>query len=284
MKTTDFLKRMFLLGTLSFALCACNDDNEEVILPPNYDNAQVGDLFLEDGFLLKPDDKDFATQKDKAIGVVAFLYKDHAAKIGIANALQEKGVDTPHGLVMALKNAAAEAKWGPQQVDAGYVSASLKTAYESGQDGYVISAALSQKEEYPAFKEIAVFAQKVKTPEKTTGWYIPSIGEWIDIMSTKGIGNMAIVDSEIMNSDKGYAYLSQQSQDATDHLNAHFKDLDPANVDLFSNENKYYWSSTESSKISAYVIGFLKYDLSMDFDNYGKEQDTDTILRCVFAF
>ena len=72
----------------------------------DYADAAIGDIMLSDGKLISKDATLTGNEKKKAIGIVAYIGAD---RIGTEakTALSNKGVTVPHGLILALKNAAA---------------------------------------------------------------------------------------------------------------------------------------------------------------------------------
>lgn len=249
-----------------------------------YSTAALGDIMLKDGTLVKAD-AITEEQKQNAIGIVAFLYNaDRLPKDGVKNALAAKGQDSPHGLVMALKNAGTDLDWGPNTVT-DYVSSTLGSAYKEGKDGYTITSAFKGNSEYPAFTEVANYENSAPTSGITcTGWYLPSMGEWIDILGSTGIGNMSEVDGT-KTFEGNILKFSGKASVAVSNLNAHLDKVGGNNVDKFIlNESKsiYYLSSSELDYRSIYVVFF---DNNGDFNMYNMYKGSaDSYVRYIFAF
>lgn len=153
-----------------------------------YKNVELGDIMLSDGTIVSHNAELTEEQKAQAIGIVATLYSKGAKlKDGVRKALADKGVKHPHGLVLALKNIGSYA-WATANVDEGYGIDTYKGQYENGLDGYEITQSLNNAN-HPAFKAAVDYEQTVPTTGlKSTGWYLPSIGEAMDILDVTGIG------------------------------------------------------------------------------------------------
>ncbi len=169
---------------------------------------QVGDPFWSDGTygrLRHP------SSQEKIVGIVVFVhdYKENmtADDIRIADAITEKASGFGHGLVMALKNVTETNgnqvqkgfKWCSssaisQQCTDGYITKpnqTLDSPYFSGLEntnsiiskaGYENDSAAAKAKNY-TYDGIAV------STSSTTGWFLPSIGQWMYTISIDGFGN-----------------------------------------------------------------------------------------------
>ncbi len=168
----------------------------QIVGPENTDQTivhelQVGDYFMSDGGL-KPFDATL-TDEDK-MNCIGIVFQTDVNRIGKGEkeALSSKGVITPHALVMALKEG-EYSMWHdlalPNETNENHINdvKNITNLYEDI-EGYAHNKGIWEKEniaQYPSF----VSAQKYKTwlPEnKTTEWFIPSTGQWWDIV--KGLG------------------------------------------------------------------------------------------------
>ena len=252
---------------------------------PDYSQAALGDIMLSDGTLVKAD-AITEEQKAQAIGIVAFLYSDaRGPKDGVRNALAAKKQNNPTGLVLALKNAGTGiVTWGPTNTNAGYALENLNTTYADGQDGYTITSDLAQKNDYIAFIEAVGYEASVSTRGITcTGWYLPSLGEWIDIMGSAGIGNISEVD-DLKTSTWSGRELNNKARQAAANLNSHLDKIGGSFVRKFFTDTSIsdsYWSSSENSETSAYYLNFYPYG-ALGFNRSSK--DVGRRVRCVLAF
>ena len=166
---------------------------------------QLGDPFWSDGTYGRLNHADPNAQ---IVGIVVYVNHHYAdqEKARIENAITEwdKANDRyGHGLVMALKNVTvtvegAEQKYfpwsgsnGKQQCTAGYIETpaqTLDSPYFSGfENTNNIVAKLGEGNDSAASlaKNYGVFVDK----NKCTGWFLPSIGQWMHSISIDGFGN-----------------------------------------------------------------------------------------------
>ena len=265
------------------------------------DKAKVGDFYCKDasgnGYLIPGDAS--LDQNTACIGIVCCT---DANRIGEAakTALSGKSVTTPHGLVMALTNASEGCRWGDNYKDENS-DGSDGTPFKDNTDklnkqynnvnGYAEtrwiintygSSGTTLQDTYTAFYH----AQRYGTadsgtsgyaaPDNTTGWFIPSMGQWWDILSNLG----GIDLSNYQNNDRdGSAYISGAAPTAVNNMNKYLDKISGATT--FSLDT-YFWSSSEynSSRachVSFYSGGYL-YLVNSNKDN------TDLRVRCVLAF
>jgi len=268
---------------------------------------QVGDPFWSDGTygrLRHP------SSQEKIVGIVVFVhdFKENMTDddITIADAITEKRTDDNgkqlygHGLVMALKNVTETSgnqvqkgfKWcssnaTSQQCTAGYITnpnQTMKSPYFSGLEntnnitskaGYENDSAAARAKNY-TYDGIAV------STSSTTGWFLPSIGQWMYTISEDGFGG-ADPASEWTNG-KGTLWLKdgyqpdsggnlgdlvfvKRSEDSRPEVNVLVKSLNDrlaqfhnefgVSYDTFgdpsteANISDNYWTSTEYSSDKA---------------------------------
>lgn len=139
----------------------------------DYEKAEIGDYFYIDGTLShqKSEDK-------KAVGMVFTLETTD----------EEKNHGWTHGQIIALKNAAI-CEWGDKY------EKSIKDlpTYEGkdwdivakDKDGYKYSHlnSIYNNSKYTAFAMAQNYNIKVQIPLTTSGWYLPTIGQWNDILT-----------------------------------------------------------------------------------------------------
>jgi hypothetical protein len=109
----------------------------------------------------------------------------------------------------------------------------------------------------------------VAAPSGTSGWYLPSCGQWYDICDN--LGGMVVASGGAYTSGFTY-YLQWYSGDdgsgknysslCASNLNVYLNGLksNGYSVDLFSNNYEYYWSSSECSSSWAYCVIFYGDD------------------------
>lgn len=149
----------------------------------------VGDYYMMDGTVRDKDDI-LPAAYPYVIGVVFQTYKAAPDRFGVA---EKTALNyNVHGLVMAVKNASADKlKWKDD------------TTAESGLDnnnttalGYKDVSGLANYNQvaendpgfthHPAFKAVADFESSVPAPVSSTGWFLPSIGQWWDLVENMG--------------------------------------------------------------------------------------------------
>ncbi len=188
-----------------------------------------------------------------------------------------------HGYAMALQNTGSSTnyQWYTSASD-NPTGTNLTTADQimSDKDGYTHSGYI-QTSGYAAGIAAKDYTAKdrngntVVTPSGTSGWYLPSIGQWYDICVDLG-GMVAVSGKAYTNSGTGWLqwysgddnsnknYPSLCASAINVYLNA-LKDKG-YNVSLFSNNNEYYWSSSEYHNVCASYVGFCG-DMGLGFSN-----------------
>ena len=265
-----------------------DDWNKEEVGSDLQLSTAVGDFMLKNGTTVKPDALKPAQQKD-VIGIVAYLYdtENYARlKSGVRDALAAKGVYAPHGLVMALKNASTSAAWRTENtaVETSFPS-SLKDMYDKGVDGYTLTKRIkdqfgSDMSKFPAFK--AALEYTAPTFNESTGWYLPSECEWMDMLGDNGLkvlpnGKFAEAKNK---ADALTINLGKIAQTVADNLKTKFEKVGTSYFDAFA-LNQYYWSSSENSSDDAYYVFFN----SGGSFHYSDDNRTRTgYVRPVFAF
>ncbi len=255
-----------------------------------YRDAALGDIMLSDGTLVKPS-AITTEQQAKAIGIVAYLYEDESRiGNGVKNALAANGVTAPCGLVLALKSMCDNDHYVYWEkavtLGANNYATSLKDLYSKVIDGceatklaLAINEGNAQESRTTMFANVETFREKYSAPAKTTNWYIPSIGEWIDILGADGIGGAdlsSIKNSEsVAQSVSGAAAIREKIDEA----------LAKAGEGNFDKIAKEYWSSSEYSGDYAYNVEFGESSSSsLYFAKYYRKTSAWCYARCILAF
>ena len=108
----------------------------------------------------------------------------------------------------------------------------------------------------PLFKAVKDYV--VQAPEKTTGWYLPSIGQWYDF--TANLGGLPSWDDAINegNDLTPNLYRWSNQTELVSKINAYFEPLGTGNYDAIPNGSyqKFFSSSTYSdSGIWTWFVG-----------------------------
>ncbi len=157
----------------------------------------LGDLFYSDG--------SFSTTFEEGktpIGVIAYVGTDVFTENGVT--LRDgTGTLQSHGLVLCLKNAAGGVVWRRNGMTEITDMTSEPFVDDTGDlkrtdhvSGYANTRFLAEKEnaetDYPAAFRAWNYSE-LPVPESTTGWFMPSIQQWVKIFT--GLGGLN--DSEI---------------------------------------------------------------------------------------
>ena len=249
---------------------------------------KVGDYYYSNGGIVPGDTEN--PPAEGCIGIVSCTDVSRIGKAAVAK-LKTLGVQKPHGFVMALTNASERCRWGEYNKDENSDGSDgtpfkdntdkLNKQYNNV-DGYAETHWMFDKfknggynqETYKAFTVARSY--NVATPDNTTGWFIPSMGQWWDILSNLG----GIDLSNYQNNDRdGYTYISNAAPIAVDNINVYLGKVNGATT--FSLDT-YFWSSSEYSgglACNVYFYGRGNLYLYYDF-----KDSTDGRVRCVLAF
>lgn len=216
----------------------------------------------------------------------------------------DQGHGWTHGYAMALTNASTSAMWAGasyQSTDeAGdtYSSFSYKDytgTYDTfiiNKDGYSETHAISSKaaysqSNYPTFWYALNYG--TTAPNGSSGWYLPSIGQWWDIV----INLAGISATEITASNIGWCRWCYGENGATTYYSSLFvaninKYMTAVNKlvtpDYFSESYPWYWSSTEYSSNCPYRAYFSAGNLRLGYSDDNDKSTTKFITRPVIAF
>ena len=184
-----------------------------------------------------------------------------------------------HGYAMALQNAGSgTATYQWYTSNSGNPTGTYITTVDqimSDKEGYTHSGYL-QTSGYAAGIAAKSYMAKgrngntVAAPSGTSGWYLPSIGQWYDICGSLG-GMVAASGRAYTNSSTYWLrwYGLDTSGDTHNYsslcasnLNVYLNGLknNDYSIDLFSNSNEYYWSSSEYENYCAYCVRFYSND------------------------
>lgn len=217
-------------------------------IPDAVTEAKVGDFYYADGT--------WSTDLDATKTCIGIVFQTDPSRIGDKEkeALAAKGVAEPHGLVMALKNTTTDVAWCTKY-HAFDALTNCETKEQCRDDisglhnyttviDYMTTNGIPTY--YPAFEAVQNYS--VAAPEKTTGWYLPSIGQWYDFCAN--LGGLPGWDSATV-SDNDYTW-SGQTQLAS-RINAYFLPLGTEKYDeiMPNGLSQYFWSSSLLSNDNA---------------------------------
>ena len=264
-------------------------------------DARVGDFYCKnssgEGYLIPGDIAQLTEERQAAcIGIV---YSTDVNRIGKAakEVLTDKGI-TPHGLVMALTNASNSCNWGnrkdensngsegePFKENTDKVYKMYKNVDGYGETHWIIDTygndGTALPDTYTAFYHASRYGTaesntgKYAAPSNTTGWFIPSMGQWWDILS-----NLGKIDlTSYRNSADSYADIGHTVPTAVDNINTYLQKISDATP--FST-NTYFCSSSEHAGFNACNVLFHSNG-GLGLHYSGKER-SERRVRCSFAF
>jgi hypothetical protein len=222
----------------------------------------IGDYYYSDGTW-----GSIAEHENSTASPIGVIFSNSTSNI-------DKGHNWTHGYAMALQNAgsgAATYQWYTS--DSGNPTGTYITGVDnimSDKDGYTHSSYLQTSGYAASFAAMGYMAKDkngnvIATPSATSGWYLPSIGQWYDICAS--LGGMVIASGKAYTNSGTY-YLRWYSGDdssgkdysslCASNLNVYLNALKEKDysVDLFSDNREYYWSSSECNSSCAYCVPF----------------------------
>lgn len=255
------------------------------IIPKIEHKLTIGDIFLDDGGLISQDPLDQIEnhEQGKCVGIV---FQTDITRIGYRekSVLSNLGVKSPHGLVMALKMASVHIAWSTSLSDENLLFDKISLSdciFDI--NGYnntysIIDKLGSSSLLYPAFYT-AISYQPISNNKRTTGWFFPSIGQWIDIL--KNLGNADFTNSNNVSNNNNSFYISGVSNSVPQTINNYFSKIN-SSYNLFSVGN-VYWSSSEYDAQYPRHVSFDRTSGNL-LINKNLSKNTNCSVRCVLAF
>ena len=248
----------------------------------------IGDYYYSDGTW-----GSIAEHANSTTSPIGVIFSNSTSNI-------DKGHSWTHGYAMALQNAGSgTATYQWYTSDSGNPTGTYFIVADqimSDKDGYTHSGYL-QTSGYAAGIAASGYTAKdrngntVVAPSGISGWYLPSIGQWYDICAN--LGGMVAASEKAYTSSIPYWlrwYSGDTSGDAHNYSSLCASNLDVYlnalkgngySVDLFSNSDEYYWSSSECSSSWACFVGFF----SNSYMNLSNRNKTNSYwVRSVIAF
>lgn len=284
MKLTGSLHLPLELGS-SASIGAWGGGKSEVVLSDKVkcyksDDLKIGDYFYSDGTwsdgglrkLYLDGRREIADPKpgpDKSGGkaVIGIVFQTDPYRIGLAEKKALGG--EAHGLVMALRNTSVTSSvhWAVAYLDEGLTKILTQKQLYEDISGYAnnkhILSNRGNFDNYHAFKASKEYP--APAPATTTGWFLPSSGQWWDILQNLGSCS-ALALSEQQNSsgtedpDDGFVWKNTGNVAAA--LNGWMSEIAAEGKSTFDGSMSF-WSSSEYSKDYAIcwnvsVYGWLK--------------------------
>ena len=273
-----------------------SDGGEENVTPKQVqlfkaDELKIGDYFYsdgtwsdgglrkryEDGSMGIADPKPAPEEGKTVVGIV---FQTDPSRIG-AKEKKKLGAGNVHGLVMSVKNAAIDQKWGPVSQNEGLPKCYTKAENYKDISGYGncehIRSNRGNFDNYPAFKAADDYNKVCPVPETTTGWYLPASGQWWDIL--QNLGRCPALADPLQQSatDDQYHWYGQGNVSVV--LNTWMEKIAADSKDDFFND--VFWSSSEYKDTAWYwYVGYYSNDCSLA--HFLKSDNID--VRPVLAF
>lgn len=271
-----------------------SDGGEENVTPKQVqlfkaDELKIGDYFYSDGtwsdggLRKRYEDGSMGTADPKPAPeegktVVGIVFQTDPSRIG---AKEKEKLGAVHGLVMSVKNAAIDQKWGPVSQNEGLPKCYTKAENYKDISGYGncehIRSNRGNFDNYPAFKAADDYNKVCPVPETTTGWYLPASGQWWDIL--QNLGRCPALADPLQQSatDDQYHWYGQGNVSVV--LNTWMEKIAADSKDDFFND--VFWSSSEYKDTAWYwYVGYYSNDCSLA--HFLKSDNID--VRPVLAF
>lgn len=180
--------------------------------------------------------------------VVGIVFQTDKSRIGKKEKEKLGGEDKVHGLVMAVKNANAAEKviWSNESRYLDLLKDCVtKSDNYSDISGYgnceSIRSLEGNSDKYPALQAVDGYNTTCPVPTTTTGWYLPSSGQWWDILQNLG-GCPALADGYQQTSSDINEFFWSNQGNVPDALNKWMWGID--GWDKFSYYHQF-WSSSK---------------------------------------
>ena len=227
-----------------------------------YSKIEAGDVYFNKGYWVPGNTSMIATcdaiADNDPIGVVF--------KVGTSS--YDTAAGFSHAYVIAPKESVHDCDWAPsgstylttQATDVllnenyDKTEAQLRIDVLGDLDGYKHCQTAKGKvtnfttDNFIAMYHAANYENTVNAPTLTSGWYLPSIGQWYEFNKFAGLGEPAFFTSQ-----KGFYYTSNNATQAVEVMNAVFSTRG-LSYDTFLNDSYQIWSSSERDATIAYHL------------------------------
>lgn len=215
----------------------------------------IGDIYYNDGT--------WGSTLDESKTPVGIIFSTTTSTTDYSNGYT-------HGYVMALKNAASGVAWCSSS--AAYYKAQLQTTLtntvaleESNWDGLTETNAIRgvndyNQTNYPACYYAVNYSAALPS-SGTSGWYLPSMGQWYLIVKNLGGVTTAPLPSNADTPNYGL-WEEGTSFSTADAMNTYLNKAGSSNVDTIdcsSSASRMYWCSSEYSRDLATFVLFDSY-------------------------
>lgn len=232
-------------------------------------------VYYADGEMVWDENKPSPSMTNPETGqprsVIGIVFTTDAERMGDAEkqALEAAGVE-PHGLVVSTMNAGDGAMYAwcymiQDETPIGLPNIVTFAESDADIDGYYYNQQIRNERGgsmtmYAAFKAAADFDDEAGCPEGTTGWYLPSSGQWFDILRNLGDFDISDTADSFMNMSEG-TFMWMDAGDVPMILNEMMSKVPDDSKDPFTAD--YVWTSSAVSTDNARRLfldnfGFLR--------------------------
>jgi hypothetical protein len=186
--------------------------------------------------------KDLTAAKAKGIVPIAVIFS-------ITTSNTDKSHGWTRGYALALKDALNNCAWSTNMTTQEQINLSnTNTLAKQNLDGYtethhIVDNPGNNSTTHPAFFAAVNYKNKVPYPRHSSGWFLPSVGQWYTLCTS--LGGMSTTEQLISgNSDYGW---KEGSEIFANNINSYFKPLDSntyTNIPVATAWIRY-WSSSE---------------------------------------
>ena len=226
--------------------------------------------------------------------VIGVIFSDATSNL-------DKAKGWTHGYAMALTNASPGCQWDDGSfIDTPELTNTSSDLIKLNKDGYTETKAIKDHRNISSTSFSAFYYTlrygidnntQYAAPSNSSGWYLPSIGQWYDILVNLGKMSPSVnigiyTDAIIWYPITGSGETNQSlytSVLAANNINAYLTPLYNYTVNTFGSSD-YYWSSSEfNNKIAFGTIFYAATNNQLYLDAYNPK-NSGFIARSVIAF
>ena len=244
----------------------------------------TGDIVCSNGYIYKAADAaEVKKEGQTAIGIIVFV-NDGSNAISIfntaGNAATEKGLgryaikSLGRALVMCLKNSSSAAKWRTVNTPYSSVytySGTYSDPYLNTQtvhyQGYARTVGMNSAK-YPAAYSAYNYTG-LTAPTNTTGWFLPSVGQWRLIFA-------GLTSFKYMNQNQYWSTGSRTGASSAytlaylaGQINSYLSKAGVGNYDAIPSTDNFYWTSSEmTADLASTIFLYTQADMGASINNY----------------
>ncbi len=276
---------------------------------------KAGDLYYADGSILPAETAALLAAGTAPAGCIGIVFQTDLSRISAAEKALFAGAGKPlHGVAMSVKSAGNDAtyRWyyygskpAPDDYmrdesieDANYPGYTLPNIFDADYakcygladadiNGYfntevikVRRASDLESGRYPAFKAAADFATEAGGPEPgafTSGWYLPSNGQWFDFLRNVAGANLG--EGNLIDWGDG-DFRWENNGDVPALLNAAMSAIPDGDKSVYASGN-WFWTSSAATPAWARGVGMYG---NGGVTCRGDDKGNGGRVRCAFAF